>query len=206
MTGSGRFADTQPPTEWSKESDNILWKIELSKGYSSPVLCQSTNTKGSRLFITAEPSELLCIDADNGEVLWREKAGYEEALGAAEAAKLATKYEQFDAEKRELSKQYDTLRKSDPDSPKLEAMKEKRKEADQRRKEFERQFPREKRGGAGNAAATVTCDGERVFAIFGTGVVAAYTVEGKKLWMRHAEAPQQGFGHSASARRWRMAN
>ena len=55
--GSGRFTKAQPPTKWSKDSENILWKAELQKGYSSPVL------SGGRIFVTAQPAEVICIDA-----------------------------------------------------------------------------------------------------------------------------------------------
>ena len=190
--GSGRFEKAQPPTEWSKDSDNILWKMEAGRGYSSPVLSEG------RLFITAQPSQVICVNAADGKELWRQTANYAAALGEAEAPRIANKHEELNEARRAANDQYNTLRKSDPDSPKLEALNKQRKEADNRRKEFERQFPPEKRGGAGNEAATIVCDGERVFALFGAGVVAAFSVEGKLLWAKHLEAPQQGFGHSAS--------
>lgn len=190
--GSGRFPDADPPTKWSKDSANIVWKTELGGGYSSPVIV------GERVFITSQPSEVICIDAATGKEVWRRSAGYREVLGADEAARIAKTQEQLEAERREIGKKYNDLRKSEPDSPKLEEFKQKRKIADDRKREFERKFPPEKRGGAGNAAATVVCDKDRVFAMFGTGVVAAFGIDGQRLWARHLEAPQQGFGHSAS--------
>ena len=194
--GTGRFPETQPPTEWSKKSENILWTAEIPSGYSSPV--RLSHPDGDRIFLTGEPSEVLCLDAESGETLWQKSAGYVEALGEAEAERIDSVYAKLNEEKRAISKVYDALRKSDPDSPKLDKFKQERKEIDKRRKEFEKQFPPEKRGGARNAAATVVCDGERVFAVFGTGIVAAFTVDGDRLWIKHTEVPQQGFGHSAS--------
>ena len=190
--GSGRFATAQPPTKWSKDSENILWKTDLQKGYSSPVL------SGARLFVTAQPAEVICIDAVKGTELWRQTANYATALGETKAAQIAATHAKLEAEKREISKKYKDLQKTRPDSPQLERLKEQRKLIDNRRRDFEREFPSEKRGGAGNAAATVVCDGQRVFALFGTGVVAAFRVDGQPLWSRHLEAPQQGFGHSTS--------
>ena len=190
--GSGRFTKAEPPTKWSKDSENILWKAALQKGYSSPVL------SGGRLFVTAQPAEVICIDALKGTELWRQTANYATVLGGAEAARIAATQAKLAAEKREFSKRYKDLQKARPDSPELERLKEERKLIDNRRRDFERKFPSEKRGGAGNAAATVVCDGQRVFALFGTGVVAAFQVNGELLWSRHLEAPQQGHGHSAS--------
>lgn len=190
--GSGRFPDAEPPTRWAKDSANIVWKVEVGGGYSSPVLC------GGRLFLTSQPSEVICLDAASGKEVWRQSVGYQEVLGAEEAARIAKTQEQLETERRDIGKKYNELRKADPDAPQLEELKQKQKVADERKRDFEREYPPEKRGGAGNAAATVACDGKRVFAIFGTGVVAAFDVDGQKLWARHLETPQQGFGHSAS--------
>ena len=50
----------------------------------------------------------------------------------------------------------------------------------------------------GYTSATPTSDGERVFAVFGTGSVAAYDLEGRHLWSRLLERPKNRWGHSAS--------
>ncbi|MEK6237130.1 MAG: PQQ-like beta-propeller repeat protein, partial [Planctomycetales bacterium] len=197
--GSGRFADAEPPTTWSKDSENILWKVEVGRGYSCPVRCAGDGPDSARLFITGEPAELLCLHPTSGEILWRKTVDYAAALGEAEAKRIADTLAKFEAEKRADNKEYDQLRKSDPDSPRLQELKEKRQEIDKRRREFEKDFPSERRGGAGNAAATVLCDGERVFALFGTGIVAAFRVNGERLWIKQLQGgPEQGFGHSAS--------
>jgi hypothetical protein len=51
---------------------------------------------------------------------------------------------------------------------------------------------------AGNTAATPVSDGKHVAAVFGTGVVAVYTLEGERLWGKVLEAPRLNKGHSAS--------
>lgn len=190
--GSGRFENTKPPTTWSKDSTNIAWKVEVGSGYSSPVVCDG------RVFLTSQPSDVICLEAASGQEFWRQSAGYEVALGADEAARIAETRSELEAQKRDIGKKYEDLRKTNPDSPELETLKEQRKAADDRVRELEDTYPPENRGGAGNAAATIVCDGRRVFAVFGTGIVAALSVEGERLWIRHLEAPQQNFGHSAS--------
>ena len=195
--GSGRFENTQPPTKWSKKSENILWKTEVGRGYSSPVFVPSKNG-GGRLILLAEPSSVVCVDAADGKLLWQETAGYAAAFGEAEAKRITETQAKLETERRDVRKKYDQLRKADPDSPQLEVLKKKQKEVDGRRHEFERKFPSERRGGARNAAATVACDGKRICALFGTGIVAAFDMNGKRLWAKHVGTPQQGFGHSAS--------
>ncbi len=50
----------------------------------------------------------------------------------------------------------------------------------------------------GYAAPTPATDGERVYAIFATGVVAAFDYAGKQVWARHLGAPETTYGYSAS--------
>ncbi|HUT35408.1 MAG TPA: PQQ-binding-like beta-propeller repeat protein [Planctomycetota bacterium] len=42
---------------------------------------------------------------------------------------------------------------------------------------------------AGNTAATPTSDGERVWAVFASGIVACYDVDGKRQWIRYFGLP-----------------
>ncbi len=50
----------------------------------------------------------------------------------------------------------------------------------------------------GFTSATPVTDGKRVFATFGSGVVAAYDLDGERLWMSFVERPTHGWGHCAS--------
>jgi outer membrane protein assembly factor BamB len=62
--GSGCYLSAAPATQWSAKK-NLLWKSEVGPGQSSPVLV------GQRVFITAEPDLLLCLDTETGKELWR---------------------------------------------------------------------------------------------------------------------------------------
>jgi outer membrane protein assembly factor BamB len=55
-----------------------------------------------------------------------------------------------------------------------------------------------KRGAAGNAASTPVSDGQSVYAVFGTGIVAAYDMNGERQWIRFIEGSRLGFGHASS--------
>ena len=50
----------------------------------------------------------------------------------------------------------------------------------------------------GYAAATMTTDGTRVFAIFSTGDLVALDFEGKKVWARNVGVPENPYGHGSS--------
>lgn len=55
----------------------------------------------------------------------------------------------------------------------------------------------------GYAASTMATDGQRVFAIFATGVVAGFDFQGKKLWSRDLGVPENPYGHASSLVAWR---
>jgi len=190
--GSGQFADADPPVKWSQK-EGILWKAPLpGGGYSSPVFAND------QLFVTADPSHVVCISANDGSVLWQADAGYAAALGKEKAAEIHQTHARFDEELEPLKSRHDALLKSDPQAAELSKLKKQIEAIEQRRSEYSKQFPSEKRGGAGNTAATPATDGERVFVTFGTGIVAAFDLDGQRLWVRHVEVSQAGWGHSAS--------
>ncbi|WP_319481742.1 PQQ-binding-like beta-propeller repeat protein [uncultured Draconibacterium sp.] len=54
----------------------------------------------------------------------------------------------------------------------------------------------------GLSAPTLTTDGKAVFAIFGTGDVIAFDMNGKRLWARNLGVPDNHYGHSSSLITW----
>ncbi|MGQ9590584.1 MAG: PQQ-binding-like beta-propeller repeat protein [Planctomycetota bacterium] len=53
------------------------------------------------------------------------------------------------------------------------------------------------------AAATPATDGRAVYAIFGTGDLAALDFEGRPVWTRHLGRPENDYGHASSLELWR---
>ena len=54
----------------------------------------------------------------------------------------------------------------------------------------------------GLSAPTMTTDGKRVFAIFATGDVIAFDMDGKRVWARNLGVPDNHYGHSSSLITW----
>ncbi len=54
----------------------------------------------------------------------------------------------------------------------------------------------------GLAAPSVTTDGIRVYALFGTGDALALDMEGKRIWARNLGVPDNHYGHSSSLLVW----
>lgn len=53
-------------------------------------------------------------------------------------------------------------------------------------------------GDTGYAAPTMAADGSRVFAVFATGDLAAFDLNGEPLWSQHLGIPANPYGHSSS--------
>src|ERR1700676_1932440 len=70
--GTGSYPKAQPPLEWST-TKNVVWSTPMpGYGVSLPVLL------GQRLFICSEPATLLCLNRDDGKILWQKTSSYSE--------------------------------------------------------------------------------------------------------------------------------
>jgi outer membrane protein assembly factor BamB len=54
----------------------------------------------------------------------------------------------------------------------------------------------------GLSAPTVATDGNHVYAIFGTGDVIAFDMNGTRVWARNLGVPDNHYGHSSSLLVW----
>jgi outer membrane protein assembly factor BamB len=54
----------------------------------------------------------------------------------------------------------------------------------------------------GLAAPTMAVDGNRVYAIFATGDIIAFDLDGNKVWGRNLGVPRNHYGHSSSLQVW----
>ncbi|MEZ5105296.1 MAG: PQQ-binding-like beta-propeller repeat protein [Draconibacterium sp.] len=54
----------------------------------------------------------------------------------------------------------------------------------------------------GLSAPTLTTDGKRIFAIFATGDIIAFDMDGKRVWAKNLGVPNNHYGHSSSLITW----
>lgn len=190
---SGRYPNADPPTTWSP-SENVLWKTELpGRSYGSPILV------GDRLYVVSDPAEMLCIDATDGQIVWQRSNSAVDVLGETKANEVLDRWSKLSDAKKLAQRTYSDLKKSNPDAKdELDRLRAKVNAADEQLKAAKQDFPVPVRGGSGNTAATPICDGEHVYGVFGTGIVAAYTLDGELRWSRFVEGSNIGFGHSSS--------
>jgi outer membrane protein assembly factor BamB len=189
--GSGTYPDAVPPTDWG--DSRVLWKTKLpGHSFGSPTLV------GDRIFVVSDPAELLCINRADGTILWQRSHPLEAFADAATGTKVSAEFVRLKAEQDRLRRELGKAR--DDAARKAEIQKQTRVvEADLG--ELTKKYPAPPalfRRASGNSAATPVSDGKRVWAVFGNGIVCAYTTAGDKLWHKYVEPSPLGFGHSSS--------
>ncbi len=203
--GTGAYPNATPPLHWSKNK-NVVWSTPLPPSNSLPVLVRE------RIFVTGEPTKLICLRASNGEKLWEHDHSYQQLHSPASWAKIEAEFEKaanFRASEQEIGREIRKLRRlqKDQKTPAREAqMKtlEKRLADLKKKRETELplasqwEMPRTHGRLNGYSTPTPTTDGKHVWAAFGHGVVACYELDGNRKWIKLVEKPTNSFGHSAS--------
>lgn len=189
--GTGRFSAAKPPINWATDR-NIVWKTETpGRSLASPVVV------GTRVFVTAEPAELVCYSTINGEKLWQQSQQYSDVFEESKAdgiEKNLALARDLGKEVSTLNRERDTARKAN-DTGKQKVL-DKKINALQQRIAILTVYPLMPGGDTANTGSTPTSDGDNVFAVFGTGIVSSHAVSGKRNWIRFVEAPSPG--HCAS--------
>jgi len=196
---SGVFPAASPPSEWTAES--VLWKNAEAGGSNSSAI-----SVGDRVFVCAEPTRMLCLAADDGRLLWEHSHNYDLVL--SESAWQDAQLDLAQAETirqglNEIREQAGELDQQLQDKPDDAALKKRRDSLQAKIDAAERKLePLEKyripERSAGCTTATPLCDGERVYAVFGTGIVVCYNLEGERQWIRLLDKPALDWGHTAS--------
>ncbi|MFB3893836.1 MAG: PQQ-binding-like beta-propeller repeat protein [Phycisphaerae bacterium] len=152
--------------------------ISYIGGAAAPIIV------GDKLFLQAEPYDLVCLDKNTGKVLWARSNNYFEATSEAdrkgkpefdEASKLASEINKLNdawgaagalAKEQVLAKDglhrklYDTMKKID---------------------EVKYTFTKEQ--DLGMAGFTPTSDGKLVWAWYASGIAACYDLDGNRKWI-----------------------
>lgn len=210
--GTGRCPDAQPILEWSKEK-NVLWKTPLEKwSNATPILV------GERIFVCEEPDVLVCLARKDGRILWKKATPLTDLLSEDEKAEMKRlkavhkKLQPMLDEERKTRRARNEAKKKLDASPEDDRRKEQFKQWDSKLKAIGKELsPRRKdmkrlaqytpprvHAVNGYTSMTPTSDGQGVYVVFGTGVVAGYDLEGNRLWARRMEKPTMGYGISAS--------
>lgn len=160
---------------------NIVWVSRLPERSNAPPI-----VVGDRLFVSAEPDELLCLDKATGEVLWRRLNGLYEATPEAQRAANPVFKDQVAPLAEELA------RTTDYDK----GLELRRKIHDLLVAADEKTYKQKWDGHLAAHFAIVgfatnpVSDGKHVWAFYGQGVVACYDLEGNRRWITRLDAPE----------------
>lgn len=163
------------PPSVSYKSKNIVWMAELpQRSSSTPILV------GDRIFVMAEPDELLCLDRKTGRLQWSAFVNFYEALAPKERQANPAFAKTVDPLIAELRVEKDFVKRIetrgriqkallaiDPDRFAIKAD-----------GHFEAHFAI-----VGFTAPTPVSDGKHVYVWSGMGVAACFDLDGKRRWI-----------------------
>lgn len=206
--GSGVYPDAKVSAVWDKDTKPV-WQVKLPAWSNSSPL-----PVGDLVFVGSEPTLLLCLRASDGTNLWQASLAYEELLSEAERQQLdeeRKKEDAFNALRRSAVEQLNGVSKQIQQGKTKEAFGQQAqqlalttKAVEEMQAKYEPTPMAEKyrmpptHGGTGYSTPTAVSDGKLVWAHGGNGVVACYTLDGQRKWIRFVEKTAQGHGHSAS--------
>lgn len=205
--GTGTYPDASPPTKWSK-TKNVVWSARMpARSNAQPIIV------GDRLFVCAEPFELICMRVSDGKQLWSRRNSYRDVTDANLWAKVERESQAAQPLRRRLKDVQlritvleDKLEQSEDTQALEQEVTSLRKQVqaieDQLRKfplAAKYKLPITQREYNGYTTATPTSDGRFVWAVFGNRVVACYNTDGQLQWADVLpDAPQSMWGHSSS--------
>jgi len=178
MKFAARLIDTEPV---AYEEKNIVWMTELPERTNAvPAIV------GDRIFTTAEPDELLCLDKNTGKILWRRLNSHYDAIPQARRAANPLFQEKIDP----LAER---LRKTAGYEPALELRRQIRDlliEVDKKKYGMKWDGHLASHFGIVGFTTTPVSDGKYVYGFFGHGVAACYDLDGNRKWIRRLEADE----------------
>ncbi len=194
------------PPNVAYETKNILWMTPLpGRSTSTPIIVKD------RIFVMAEPDELICIDKVSGKKLWQRAINYYEALTPEEKAaqpRLAKEVEPLVAKLNATGSGGVFAAKTPPDPLVLEedkiARTKLRKEIQEKLSEIDPATFTPKYDGhyeahfgiVGFTMPTPVSDGEMVYVWVGTGIAACFDLEGNKQWITRIYPGDLTYGSS----------
>jgi outer membrane protein assembly factor BamB len=176
------------PPDVKYDSKNILWMTPLpGRSTSTPILT------GDRLFVLAEPDELMCLDRNSGRVLWSASVNPYEALPPEDRRANPAYAERVDPLVARLRQETDRVKRVRLRAEIQKAL----EEIDPTRFKiaadghFEAHF-----GIVGFTMPTPVSDGRSVYVWNGMSIAACFDLEGRCRWITRVDAGKLTYGSS----------
>jgi outer membrane protein assembly factor BamB len=176
------------PATVGYDSKNVLWMTELpQRSNATPIVV------GDRIFVMAEPDELLCLDKHTGRILWTAANSYYAALSPDERQANPAFQTKVDTLLVKLRDETDLARRIGLRT----SIQKQLTEIDSERfaykadGHFEAHF-----GIVGFTTPTPLSDGKHVWVWCGNGVAACYDLDGKRRWITRVNTRELSYASS----------
>lgn len=174
------------PPDVAYESKNIRWMTRLpARSTSTPILV------GERLFVMAEPDELLCLDTNSGKILWTRTINSYDTVTADEREKqpkFAATIDPLVTKLRQETNELQRVRLRAEIQKELVAIDVKRFEIDANG-HFESHF-----GIVGFTMPTPVSNGQHIYVWSGMGIATCFDLQGNRLWITRVKTDHLSYG------------
>lgn len=199
--GTGRYPDAKPVKSW-QVNDNVVWKTSLNEfSNSTPILVNG------KLYVCKEKTNLLCLDAKTGKLLWERSCSEDEILTPEQKAEreatikslqpVVKEKKKLDAEFRKVNNAYRKNRKDKELRKQVNELRKQQRELEKKLAPLNEIMP-ETHKVDGYSSPTPVTDGKNIYVCFATGLAAAFTPDGKRLWLKVIEKPTHRWGFCSS--------
>ncbi|MCL2648840.1 MAG: PQQ-binding-like beta-propeller repeat protein [Phycisphaerales bacterium] len=172
-------------------SQGIKWRTMLpaGSGFGGPI---AVGGESGKIFLLSEPSDLVCLDAASGKILWIRSNNYNEFATDAEKQANPDLFKEIKELEATLKAENESFVAGKP--PKLEGLEgyegfkvkvtTESKLAKLMKQVDDTKYAPSKGQDVGYAGFTPVTDGKYVWAWFATGVTCCYDLDGKLIWRR----------------------
>ena len=184
------------------ESRNIIWSTPMpdnGPGVGSPI------SVGDKLFVPVEAATLLCVSAKDGKVLWARSSTYADAATPKERQEHPEVFAEIDPLQAKIK---DTLQAycNTPEKyfPNVNLLSREQVENTQKITQLLKKMDSGKYPGqsypaeAGESGPTPVSDGQNVYVLYGSGLVACFDLSGTRIWTTIVDIQHREHGYSAS--------
>ena len=213
--GTGRYPGATPPTKWERRksgggyaASGIAWMARLPNwGVSCPIVV------GERIYITAEPTDLICLEKASGRILWIRSNMEFEGLTPDERKANPAYAEKLDPMMAELTKlNAETAEHLNGQlanavasgNSAVAGSQQKKRDLEKKIQEAMASIDKKMythnwaQAVFGYSGATPVSDGKRVFAFFTNGITACYDLNGTRKWIARGSGEGSEHGNFAS--------
>jgi outer membrane protein assembly factor BamB len=176
------------PPDVPYDEQNIAWMTPLPESSTgTPIVV------GDRIFLMAEPSELICLDKHTGRILWSADNGYYEALTDEERAAQPVLSDEVAPRVAAIRTETDPLRRLELRRQVQELLVglDREKFEPQGDGHFISHF-----GIVGFTTPTPASDGKHVYVWCGNGVAACYDLDGQRQWIARLDTGELSYPSS----------